>query len=717
MFQGIRHSAAIDLPGRFAVADAFTSDTYNALCTEAEEYLSRGLLEQARELLLKAASLIGTRPRARSLLADACMALGLWSEAREQLEVLTTLEIQNVQNHYRLGQVLEELGEYELARDNYQVVADSDPSNRNASVAMGRLAGKASGAARPAQDELPRHTPSALGRSDVQIFPDVPAAEDVFATTEDIDNLLKDIGVSPGAGKDSDGEVSALLSKVGIDLEPKRKPEPVVEKPVYKDISEMLGTREAPQGGLEALFTPQPSKAPSTVPAPPVPETPDFSLESVFGAAPDVGKALAKPGIAEKPAVGAVEAPSAAVESLDVLFDVREAQPSELPVRQAVLPGPIAASASSDRAEPAPSSAISLDAIFLPEEKADAPAAPASEPPPAAEPAPPSVQAVLEYASLMSASPAQDPAPAEAVPAIESVLEAFFQTEQGIPAIPESPDANVSAEPAAGILETIFPADVEPPAASPAPAAQVPVEQVPAAPAAVVLESVFGMDEPSPAEIIGIPAELPVQPVEPPVQPVELPVQQAEPPVQQAEPGAAPMPEPPPPEAPAAAEYNVHKPGPDELLTVQLMSGELEIRLAYVVALDSGLSVREEGSRRLLGGCGILLLGQGTRTPVVVSLTPGCRVRSDRIAAFDSAISLEDGGIESLPGLSRVEGGSGSAVLFATGRFREARVAETGMRVRAGCLLFVEGGVSVAQDPAVPDFLLLGGNGRAVLAL
>lgn len=161
----------------------------------------------------------------------------------------------------------------------------------------------------------------------------------------------------------------------------------------------------------------------------------------------------------------------------------------------------------------------------------------------------------------------------------------------------------------------------------------------------------------------------------------------------------------------------MHKPGSDELLTVHLISGELEIRLAYVVAMDSGLTVREEGSRRLLGGHGAVLLGQGTRTPVVVSLAPGCRVRSDRIAAFDSAISFEDGGIESLPGLSRVEGGSGSAVLFATGRFKEARVGETGMRVRAGCLLFVEGGVSVTQDPAVPDFLLLGGNGRAVLAL
>ena len=78
------------------MADAFTSETYNALCRDAEGYLARGLAEQARELLIKATSLIGTRPRARSLLADACMQLGLWGEAKGQLEALATLEVDNI---------------------------------------------------------------------------------------------------------------------------------------------------------------------------------------------------------------------------------------------------------------------------------------------------------------------------------------------------------------------------------------------------------------------------------------------------------------------------------------------------------------------------------------------------------------------------------------------------------------------------------------------
>ena len=121
------------------MADAFTSDTYDALCQEAEGYLARGLAEQARELLLKAASLIGTRPKARSLLADACMSLGLWEEARSQLETLTTLEIDNYHNHFRLGQVLEELGENQLARDNYNVVLDHNSDHHGARVAISRL--------------------------------------------------------------------------------------------------------------------------------------------------------------------------------------------------------------------------------------------------------------------------------------------------------------------------------------------------------------------------------------------------------------------------------------------------------------------------------------------------------------------------------------------------------------------------------------------------
>lgn len=725
------------------MADAFTSETYDALCAEAEESLSRGLVEQARELLLKAVSLIGTRPRARSLLADACMALGLWSEAREQLEVLTTLEITDSRNHYRLGQVLEELGDYDLARDNYRVVADSDPSNRNAAVAMARLAGKVSAGARQGQEEQPRHTPSALSMPDVQIYPDVPTAEDVFATTEDIDNLLRDIGVTPEAGRDSEGEVSALLSKVGIDLEPKKNPqsEPDAGKPGVEDLSEMLGTGNAPGGGLEALFNPGRQAAPGAPQAPAAPAAPmepqEFSLDAIFGTSTGPSAEPAAPAPAPARAPGGTgtpvpAAPGPEVESLDALFGTAEApeaaveEAPEAPVQAAPAP---------------PAQELTLEAVFG-EPGVDGgpevppPAGPAT---PVPEPSIPEIGTVISVEEEVAgeAGPAE-PVPEQVVPApavpeaveapeqrVEAILESVFTAEvEPQPVEPEVAEAEAPpAQPAAqeaevppagapeqrveAVLESIFTGGVEPQPPEPAAVteAEVPPAGAPEQRAESILESVFT-------------AGVEPQPVEPEVAEAEAPP--AAPAVQEAEtapaepvPGGAPAPV---AEGPAAAEYSVHKPGPDELVAVQLVSGELEIRMAFVVCMDARLTIREEGSRRLLGGSGMIFLGQGARVPVVVSLSPGCLVRSDRIALQDSSVRLEEGGVGGLPGLSRVVSGSGSAVLFAGGRSRETRTGEP-VKARAGCLLFIEDGVEAVTDPSNPDFLVLRGGGRAVLAL
>ncbi len=119
--------------------DSFSSDTYDELCNDAEKCLAEGSIEQAREQLIKAVSLIHTRARARSLLADACMGMELWSEARTQLESLLTIDEDNPKNILRLGQVLEELGEKELAIDNYEVVLKMEPDNHIPEVALKRL--------------------------------------------------------------------------------------------------------------------------------------------------------------------------------------------------------------------------------------------------------------------------------------------------------------------------------------------------------------------------------------------------------------------------------------------------------------------------------------------------------------------------------------------------------------------------------------------------
>ncbi|MCK5130912.1 MAG: tetratricopeptide repeat protein, partial [Candidatus Sabulitectum sp.] len=202
------------------MADAFTSETYNALCRDAEGYLARGLAEQARELLLKATSLIGTRARARSLLSDACMQLTLWDEAKSQLEALATLEVDNIYTHFRLGQVLEETCEYELARDNFRVVLDMNPDHHGAKVALSRLE-KISN--EPSHPEPPSFTEGQ------QIFAYSDEDNGVFAgdPSGGIDELLNTIGM--GEKKDVPG-VEDLLSSIGMNhKEEKEKEKPAVD--------------------------------------------------------------------------------------------------------------------------------------------------------------------------------------------------------------------------------------------------------------------------------------------------------------------------------------------------------------------------------------------------------------------------------------------------------------------------------------------------------
>jgi hypothetical protein len=223
------------------MSDTFTGETYNTLCKDAEDYLAKGFPEQARELLQKAISLIGTRPVARSLLADTCMTMELWSEAREQLEILITLDEGNPNNHFRLAQVLEELGEYQLAADNYQVVLDSDPKHHGASVAIKRMASRDKDTGinladvfnEKSQEDTEEVTAEEVSqvrgenresvREGMQIYPDVPS-DDIFAESEDdedddsVDALLKNIGLSGGSPSDDDDEadVSRLLENIGV---------------------------------------------------------------------------------------------------------------------------------------------------------------------------------------------------------------------------------------------------------------------------------------------------------------------------------------------------------------------------------------------------------------------------------------------------------------------------------------------------------------------
>ena len=216
------------------MSDTFTGETYSTLCDDAEEYLAKESPEQARELLLKAISLIGTRPRARSILADTCMSMELWSEAREQLETLITLEEGNINNHFRLAQVLEEIGEYQLSLDNYSVVLNEDPEHHGAEVAKKRIENRASQSGVNLADVFNTPTEEEIESSEeeseeedikegMQIYPDVPsngifAESDEDEEDDDVDALLKNIGLSgdDNEAEREEDEVSELLANIGV---------------------------------------------------------------------------------------------------------------------------------------------------------------------------------------------------------------------------------------------------------------------------------------------------------------------------------------------------------------------------------------------------------------------------------------------------------------------------------------------------------------------
>lgn len=812
------------------MADAFTSDTYNALCREAEDYLGRGLTEQARELLLKAVSLIGTRSRARSLLADACMALGLWSEAGEQLEQLITLELGSVQHHYRLGQVLEELQEKDKALDNYRVVLDLEPSHRGASVAVSRMTGRAAETGpEPEPPAGPARMPSMTASGEVQVFPDDPGAEDVFATSGDVENLLRDIGV--GQSGEAETGVNELLSSVGINLGPAVEEEkPAVE---VTDVSTLMGSPPGNTPGeedgfsLESVFgrAPEPvSTAASRTPAPaPEPAGGEpFDFTSIFRTAleptADLPPATPGPSAAEDEPVQPVQPAQAAgpadsepllqsifgepamhtgpfppVQAPSVETPPAEATPFSAgtgsePILQAVfgevepaspagqsVPEP-ATGTVTEQAEPEPP----LPSIFW--EEPPVPGEPASsileveEPVPVEPPvsAPPVGQPLIEETTTpaesappegdgdvppMSGSPsieASEPEPAEpaaAAPAEPSVLETlpplevFFMAgadETPDAGADETPEAVAGAAPVAAAEPVIEPIPVE--------QEQPVLVQLPAEPAvetppegaepgvdggAFSLEIIFGaaasggdQQVPLSGDAAGIvpepvPAGTGIDGARPPQEPASVDGASAESEVEA--PGSMPA---------AASDadsgaatggaevvqthvpalFDIHHAGQDDLLVVDLIEGGLELKLAYLMAFDSSLTITADGPRRILSGTGMMVLGQAFRSPVTLSLAVGDLVRGDRLVFSDAGVSFAEAGTDLLPSMLRVEGAGGQALAFTGGRFARIPLSGQPVSARAACVLLVPAGAEVSPDPDNPGFIRLEGDGSLLVS-
>lgn len=751
------------------MADAFTSDTYNALCREAEDYLGRGLTEQARELLLKAVSLIGTRARARSLLADACMALGLWSEAREQLEQLITLELGSVQHHYRLGQVLEELKENENALDNYRVVLDLERDHRGASVAVTRITGHADPAAQgqPGTAQAPAETPAAQAPArpsppgSFQVFPDQAGAEDEFATAGDVENLLRDIGVVES--QDPLSGVSELLSSVGISLDPPAPEEkPQVE---VQDVGSFIGSAPPASASDEGAFSlesvfgpsteppaqavpPAAEAAPRPAPAPeqaPTPEPFDFTsifrtaevpaspgpvqaaaetptdplLQSIFGTgplSPQMSAQTTMPAAAPEPE----PEPGSAPEPAPVAEPAGAAGPAAIPEPAAVtepaaMPGPAPVPESMAVAEPA--------AVMEPDAPAAAPDMPAPE-----------IPAVLPEAGMAAAAD-------DTLPVLESIFS--FSTGEAPPSAAPAAAAGEAPE-----VEEMPPAAAGPAAAEPVPAEPAASEAPPAAAGPVAsaeqavpatslpqqafepvqagdvsLEVVFGETGAGGAEPAPVPS--PEPPPEPAPEPVPEPA---------LEPAQEPVPEPVPAPADAVAEepsieataetapglvpalFEIHAAGPDELTRVDLIEGSLEVKLAYITGMDSSISVIADGGRRLLTGTGTIVLGQAQRKPVILDIAPGDLVRSDRLVLHDAGMVFSDAPSGILPSMVRVGGEGGWALAFTGGRSAVLEPGDRGLSVRAACIVQMQQGITAEADPDSHGFVRLSGGGTVLVS-
>lgn len=674
------------------MADAFTSDTYNALCRDAEDYLGRGLTEQARELLLKAVSLIGTRSRARSLLADACMSLGLWSEAREQLEQLITLELGSVQHHYRLGQVLEELEEKENALDNYRVVLDLERDHRGASVAVTRLTGRPQDA-RPEEPASPvakapaaAPTQPAGASGSFQVFPDEAGAEDVFATSGEVESLLRDIGVVQPV--DSETGVAELLSSVGINLDLPGPPEeaPPVE---VKDISTLMGSPAGESGdefSLQSVFgnSPEPEAgeaaeaAPPSAEAAPEEQAQTFDFTSIFKSVPGQDGQPAKPESPDadrSPAAPSEPGPFPVSTAASADLEKSPVQGGQTPILESIFAGPEQAPATQAPEPEAPSEPVKTSEPEAPAPDAPAPEAPVqvlesvfAEPEEAPEPeaaSEPPIQAVSPAGSAVEAMP-PGPMPGEApeeLPPLEPVFTSV--SEAAVPPLhpdrgPEGIEVQVTVAEDSGIqtqqpeqgvsLEIVY---GPPPEAAPEDPPAVPAGEEPAGPA--------GDSEP--------------------------------------------------------ALFDIHPTSSDELMIIDLMEGRVEAKLAFVAAMDGSVIIAEEGSRRILAGTGTVVLGQSPRIPVVLILGEGDLVRRDRIALCDAAANFSEARDSVLPSMFRVEGRGGAAVAFSGGRCSTLSLAGgRDLLVRAAGIVQITKGIEAVQDPGNPGFVRLRGDGSVLVS-
>ena len=160
--------------------------------------------------------------------------------------------------------------------------------------------------------------------------------------------------------------------------------------------------------------------------------------------------------------------------------------------------------------------------------------------------------------------------------------------------------------------------------------------------------------------------------------------------------------------------YTLHPVESAGIPVLQLHSGSVAVRPAFLVALDSGLKLVEDDSgATLLSGNGMALLGQGYETSVRLRYHHGMAVRFDMLAVRPSGVRHMSMGLEAVPSLSRLEGISeGELLLFVSGRTRQVRLAGS-MSLRAGALVAADPGVQLEEG--ADGWLLASGEGKIIV--
>ena len=691
---------------RLAVSDAINSDTYEALCKEAEDYISQGRMEQARELLLKAISLIGTRARARSLLADACMSLGLWSEARAQLQVLTTLEIGNVQHHYRLGQVLEELGENLLARDNYKVVLEKDAGHHGAQVALNRLpAAEAEEAPETGDLDLKSlfgGKPSAAVTGEPSAAPPAGSAGaedgglDLASVFDGSEQATEEPAGEPEAPIEGEapGEETAepaAARQSGLDLEAmfssdegKREEEPAAEETGEPSAVEEE-TREEP------VEPPPAGEAPGETPAEEAAaeEEPrkDFQILPDSEASPDVFATDSVPedvdtllkdlGVSpDSVSVQNQEEVSALLSSLGIELPTEtdeegeeeegEKQAFDLEKLSSLLGTAGALGGDADTAGEAPAAG---EPVATDEEEEAG-----EEEPAAGEPVAVDEGEAVEQRATEEEAPAGEPV------AGEVAEEPATKREEAPTEEPEAPPSDALDE----LIETGM--------------------KQKAAEAALAREETAG--EPAPELAEETPAEEEAKPEAATGEEEETPAPE--------EPEEAP-PAPAPIELPSEpASFSVEQGETDNIVEISLKSGSVAISTMHLMGFDGELEMQADpdGVRTHLSGKGTILVGLGSSRNTIVDLDRDTVLRLEAVVVSDSLLEAEEAGLDAAPGLHRLYGPSGStAVLSSSGPCVAAKLkGKNPLVMRADRILCCEGDIGL-------DAHSTGGDGESALDL